>query len=66
MQIKKSDKNIFQLTLTGYELATLIAAVRYISEGAEGELNEAAVINAKHLLENYDNASQILFKDVSK
>jgi hypothetical protein len=65
MQIKRSNKNLFQLTLTGYELATLISSARYISEGAKGELNEAAISNAKHILVNYDKASQSLFNDIS-
>lgn len=65
MQIKKSNKNLFQLTLTGYELATLISSARYISEGATGELNKAAIDNAKLILANYDKASQTLLSDIS-
>jgi len=65
MQIKKANAKLFQLTLTRYELATLISSARYISEGAKGELNEASISNAKQLLANYDKASQILFKDIS-
>ena len=37
MQIKKEQRNIFQITLTGYELATLISSARWIAEGAKGE-----------------------------
>lgn len=64
MQIKKSHKNLFQLTVNGYELATLISSARYISEGAKGELNSESIINAKQILANYDKASQTLFNDI--
>lgn len=64
MRIEKTNSNLFQLTVTGYELATLISSVRYLSEGAEGELSEEAVHHAKQLIENYDRAIQTLPKEV--
>ncbi|MEP0134277.1 MAG: hypothetical protein ABJJ25_08610 [Eudoraea sp.] len=60
MQIKKEQRNIFQITLTGYELATLISSARWIAEGAKGELTSEATNNLKQLLNNYDNATKML------
>lgn len=60
MQIKKKQRNIFEITLTGYELATLISSTRWIVEGAKGELTSDAIGNLKKLLINYDVATEKL------
>lgn len=56
MRIEKGRGQIFNLTLSGYELAALISSARWAAEGAEGQLNEEAVIHLKQVLKNYDNA----------
>ncbi len=65
MQIKKGQRNIFQITLTGYELATLISSARWIVDGAKGELTLEAAKNLKQLLDNYDNATKRLHSQSS-
>lgn len=56
MRIEKGRNNIFQLTLSGYELATLISSARWAAEGGKGELTNDAVNQLKKVLENYDNS----------
>jgi hypothetical protein len=56
MRIEKGRNNIFLLTLSGYELATLISSARWAGEGGKGELTNDAVNQLKKVLENYDNA----------
>ncbi|WP_299159242.1 hypothetical protein [uncultured Eudoraea sp.] len=65
MQIKKGQRNIFQITLTGYELATLISSARWIVDGAKGELTLEAANNLKQLLDNYDNEAKKLYSQSS-
>jgi hypothetical protein len=60
MQIEKKQRSIFQITLTGYELATLISSARWIVDGAKGELTSEAMGNLKELLINYDIATEKL------
>jgi hypothetical protein len=65
MQIKKGQRNIFQITMTGYELATLISSARWIAEGAKGELTLEATNNLKQLLDNYDKEANKLHSEPS-
>ena len=65
MQIKKGQRNIFQITLTGYELATLITSARWIVDGAKGELTLEATNNLKPLLDNYDSETKKLHRHSS-
>jgi hypothetical protein len=60
MQIEKGQRHIFQITLTGYELATLISSARWIVEGKKGELTSEAINNLELLLINYDSATKKL------
>lgn len=57
MQIKRVRPTVFQLTLHAYELASMMAAIRWIVEGAEGELTEDARGQLQKLLQDY-NISQ--------
>jgi hypothetical protein len=63
MQIKKGQQNIFQITLTGYELASLISSSRWIVEGSKGELTPEAISNIKQVLNNYENATKKLLSN---
>lgn len=65
MQIEKRQRNIFQLTLTGHELATLISSARWIVEGKNGEVTSEAINNLKQLLTNYDSATKKLHNSPS-
>lgn len=65
MQIKKGQRNIFQITMTEYELATLISSARWIAEGAKGELTLEATNNLKQLLDNYDKEANKLHSEPS-
>jgi hypothetical protein len=60
MHIKKVHNQIFQLTISGYELATLISSARWAVEGGRGELATEAVSQLKQVLENYDKAAKQL------
>ncbi len=54
MHIEKFRNQIFHLTLSGYELATLISAARWAAEGANGEITSEAVNQLKQVVSNYD------------
>lgn len=56
MQIKKKNAGIFQVTLSGYELAALLSSARWICDGAKGELNETAIHQLKSVIQSYDLA----------
>jgi hypothetical protein len=65
MQIKKGQRNIFQITMTGYELATLISSARWIVQGAKGDLTLEATNNLKQLLDNYDKETKRMHSEPS-
>ncbi|MGD2050254.1 MAG: hypothetical protein PVH03_12180 [Chloroflexota bacterium] len=58
MQIEQIRPTQRRITLHPYELATLIAAARWVAEGAEGEMPEEAVRQLNQVLDNYDRATQ--------
>lgn len=60
MHIEKKHPRIFRITLSGYELATLVSSARWAAEGAKGELTPEAVSQLKEVLLNYDKAAGIL------
>jgi hypothetical protein len=57
MLIENERRQVFRLTLTGYELAALISSARWAAEGGKGELTPSAVDHLKQVLENYDKAT---------
>lgn len=57
MLIEKKSPHIFQVTLSGYELATLISSARWALEGANGELTPEAAGQLKQVITNYDYAA---------
>lgn len=65
MRIDKGQRNIFQITLSGHELATLISSARWVVEAANGELTTEAITNLKQVLTNYDTATQRLYNKSS-
>lgn len=60
MHIEKKNNLVFHITLSGYELATLISAARWVAEGAKGELTTEAIQQLKQLVSNYDRAADKL------
>lgn len=54
MKIKRTRPTIFEVTLHAYELSALIAAARWVVEGAEGKLEEKAVEQLRQVVESYD------------
>ncbi len=47
---------VLRVTLHAYEMATLIAAARWVSEGAEGDLPAEVVEQLGGVLERYESA----------
>jgi hypothetical protein len=47
---------VLQLTLSAYELATLMAAARWAAEGGTGELSPDAVQRLRAVVTSYDEA----------
>ena len=54
MKVARIGSASFQLTLHGYELATLMAAVRWAAEGGEGELTADARAQLHAVLAAYE------------
>ena len=48
---------ILQVTLSAYELSALIAAARWVVEGAKGELAPDAAAQLRDVLASYDAAT---------
>lgn len=57
MRIEKGHGHIFHLTLSGYEMASLISSARWVADGAKGELTDEAIGYLKQVVANYDKAS---------
>lgn len=58
MQIQYPRPGVVQLTLHPYELATLVAAVRGVVEGAGGELSAEAADQMRRVLSSYEAAGR--------
>lgn len=58
MQIEQVRPMVLRVTLHAYELASLIAAARWIVEGTEGERPDEAIKQLRRVIANYDTASQ--------
>ena len=60
MKIKRTKPTVFEVTLHTYELSSLIAAARWVVEGAEGELPKEAVDQLSQVVRSYDEETQRL------
>ncbi|RIK43084.1 MAG: hypothetical protein DCC55_06775 [Chloroflexi bacterium] len=58
MQIQQIRPTLLQLTVHSFELATLVAAARWVAGGCEGELPPEAVEQMRQVLARYDEAWQ--------
>lgn len=66
MHIEKKSNLIFHITLSGYELATLISSARWVAEGAKGELTDDAIHQIQQVISNYDKAASKITEKTSK
>jgi hypothetical protein len=60
MRVERLRPTTFQLTLGAFELAALVAAARWVTGGAQGELTAEAREQLRKVLESYDEQSQRL------
>jgi len=54
MTVERLRPTVLRVTLHAYELSALIAAARWVAEGAEGDLPKEAVDQLRQVLESYD------------
>ena len=54
MKIDRLRPTVLRVTLHAYELSALVAAARWVVEGAEGELLPEAQDQLRQVLESYD------------
>ena len=57
MKVQRVRPAILQVTLSAYELSALIAAARWVVDGAKGHLAPEAVDQLQQVLASYDSAS---------
>ncbi len=60
MKIERIRPAVLQVTLSTYELAALMAAARWVVEGAEGELAPEALEQLEQVLASYETATRQL------
>ena len=65
MQLEQVTSSKYRITLHTYELATLISAARWITEGAQGHLSPEVMKQMQGILESYDTASHHLQENQS-
>lgn len=56
MRVERLRPTTFRLTLHAYEMAAVMAAARWVAEGAEGELDPAVRERLDDVLASYDDA----------
>ncbi len=54
MKIERLRPAVFRVVLHPYELSALVAAARWVVDGAEGELTEEARAQLRKVLNDYD------------
>lgn len=60
MKIERTRPTVFQLTLHAHELSALVAAARWVAEGADGELSDEALEQIRAVIDNYDTGMKRL------
>ncbi len=58
MKIERIRPTVLQVTLSAYELSALIAAARWVAEGAQGELAPEALEQLRQVLASYEAAAR--------
>lgn len=54
MKIQRPQPTVLHVTLSTYEMATLMAAVRWVVEGREGTLTAEALDQLQQVLDRYE------------
>jgi predicted DNA-binding transcriptional regulator YafY len=54
MTVERLRPTVLRVTLHAYELSALLAAARWVAEGAEGELPKEATDQLRQVLDSYD------------
>lgn len=54
MTVERLRPTVLRVTLHAYELSALVAAARWVAEGAEGELPQEASDQLRQVLDDYD------------
>lgn len=60
MQLERPRPTVFRVTLHAFELSALVAAARWVVEGAEGDLPREAIDQLRQVVESYDEATKRL------
>jgi len=60
MTIEKLKPTVLRITLHTYEIAALVSAARWVTEGAKGELPKEALEQIRNVLDHYDSAKKKL------
>jgi hypothetical protein len=60
LKIERVRPAVLQVTLSAYELAAVMAAARWVVEGAEGEMAPEAVEQLRQVVAGYDAATRQL------
>ena len=60
MLLERPRPTALRVTMSPYEMGTLIAAARWALEGGEGELTDEARSRIQQVLQNYEAAAQRL------
>jgi hypothetical protein len=62
MTIEQLKPTVLRITLHTYEIAALVSAARWVTEGAKGELPEEAVEQIRDVLDRYDSEKRKMMK----
>lgn len=54
MNIERLKPTVLRITLHTYEMAALISAARWVTEGAKGKMPDEAIEQIENVLERYD------------
>ena len=57
MLIEQVRPGIFRVTVSGYQLAALTSAARWVVDGVKGELSAEAFSQLEQVLKDYDKAT---------
>ncbi|MCO6511402.1 MAG: hypothetical protein J5I65_11485 [Aridibacter famidurans] len=58
MKIEQQGPTVFRVTLHALELSALVAAARWVAEGASGEMPKEAVDQLRQVLKSYDEQTR--------
>lgn len=63
MRLERTRPAVFRVTLHAFELSALVAAARWVMEGAEGDLPSEARGHLRAVLKSYDEETRRLSVD---